>query len=147
MAGSIPAVKRMLEQQWGAQCGDSAGMTEIGTIMIFECSHQPGGTHIIEDNFIEEAVHPDTLEPVGYGEIGERIVTSFGRGFIPLIRYRTGDLVRWRGDGAIEFLGRQDHQVKLRGFRVEPGEIESALGRHPGVKDVAVTEDKRESGT
>jgi phenylacetate-CoA ligase len=44
-AGSIPAVKRMLEQQWGAQCGDTAGMTEIGTIMIFECSHQPGGTH------------------------------------------------------------------------------------------------------
>jgi phenylacetate-CoA ligase len=63
-AGSIPAVKRMLEQQWGAKCGDTAGMTEIGTIMIFECSHQPGGTHIIEDNFIEEVVHPETLEPV-----------------------------------------------------------------------------------
>ncbi|HEU5368135.1 MAG TPA: AMP-binding protein, partial [Ktedonobacterales bacterium] len=45
-AGSIPAVKRQLEDAWGAKCGDTAGMTELGTIMIFECSHQPGGTHI-----------------------------------------------------------------------------------------------------
>ena len=59
-------------------------MTEIGTIMIFECSHQPGGTHIIEDHFIEEVINPDTGEPVGYGELGERVVTSFGRGFIPV---------------------------------------------------------------
>src|SRR4030095_10639457 len=40
-AGSIPAVKRQLEAAWGAKCGDTAGMTEIGTIMIFECAHQP----------------------------------------------------------------------------------------------------------
>ena len=42
---------------------------------------------------IEEVLDPDTLEPVPYGERGERVVTSFGRGAIPLIRYRTGDLV------------------------------------------------------
>lgn len=52
--------------------------------------------------------------------------------------YRTGDLVRFRADGNLEFLGRRDHQVKLRGFRVEPGEVESTLIRHPGVKDAAV---------
>ncbi|TMB81495.1 MAG: phenylacetate--CoA ligase, partial [Chloroflexi bacterium] len=91
-AGSIPAVKHQLEEAWGARCGDTAGMTEIGTIMIFECSHQPGGTHIIEDHFIEEVLNPNSDEPVGYGELGERIVTSFGRGFIPLIRYRTKDM-------------------------------------------------------
>jgi phenylacetate-CoA ligase len=91
--GQIPAVKKLIEEMWGAKCGDTAGMTEIGTIMMFECDHQPGGVHIIEDHFIEEVLDPDTGEPVPYGERGERVVTSFGRGFIPLIRYRTKDLV------------------------------------------------------
>ena len=63
-------------------------MTELGTIMIFECEKQPGGTHIIEDHYIEEVIDPESDEPVGYGERGERVVTSFGRGFIPVIRYR-----------------------------------------------------------
>jgi len=52
--------------------------------------------------------------------------------------YRTGDLARYRADGAIEFLGRIDHQVKLRGFRIELGEIEAQLLAHPAVKDAAV---------
>jgi phenylacetate-CoA ligase len=69
-AGSIPAAKHQIEEAWGAKCGDTAGMTELGTIMIFECSHQPGGTHIIEDHYIEEVIDPETVEPVGYGELG-----------------------------------------------------------------------------
>jgi amino acid adenylation domain-containing protein len=53
--------------------------------------------------------------------------------------YRVGDLVRWRPDGQLEYLGRLDHQVKIRGHRVETGEIESVLREHPAVRDAAVT--------
>ena len=52
--------------------------------------------------------------------------------------YRVGDLVRYRPDGILEFLGRIDHQVKVRGFRVEPAEVESALLAHPAVRGAAV---------
>ncbi|NES15065.1 MULTISPECIES: non-ribosomal peptide synthetase [Micromonospora] len=53
--------------------------------------------------------------------------------------YRTGDLGRYWPDGTIEFLGREDRQVKVQGFRVEPGEIEAVARTHPGVRDCAVT--------
>ncbi|MFI9331436.1 amino acid adenylation domain-containing protein [Kitasatospora sp. NPDC052868] len=52
--------------------------------------------------------------------------------------YLTGDLVRLRADGTLEYLGRTDEQVKIRGHRVEPGEVQWALGRLPGVRDAAV---------
>ncbi len=148
-AGCIPAAKRQLEQAWGAKCGDTAGMTEIGTIMIFECSHQPGGTHIIEDHFVEEVIDPETTEPVGYGELGERVVTSFGRGFIPLIRYRSKDLVMkvpastcdcgrtWDiYDGGIR--GRTDDMKLVRGTNVYPRAVESIVREYVAIDEFQI---------
>jgi amino acid adenylation domain-containing protein len=61
-------------------------------------------------------------------------------------RYRSGDRVRWRADGTIEFLGRVDRQVKVRGVRVEPAEVESAMLGHPGVSAVAAVPFERAPG-
>ncbi len=148
-AGSIPATKRFVEEQWGAIAGDTAGMTEIGSIMIFECDHQPGGTHIIEDQLIEEVIDPESEEPVPYGEQGERVVTSFGRGFFPLIRYRSRDfVVKVPGsncscgriwdiyDGGIR--GRVDDMKLVRGTNVYPRAIEEIVREYREVDEFQI---------
>lgn len=137
-AGSIPSTKARLEQQWGARVADTAGMTEVGTVSMFECSHQPGGMHIIEDNFIEEVVDPDSGEPVAYEKPGERVVTSFGRGMIPLLRYRTSDMVVRAPatrcscsrcfdlyEGGVR--GRIDDMKLVRGTNVYPSSVEAIV--------------------
>lgn len=99
------------------------------------------------------------LQPVPIGVAGELFIGGDGlargywrapelsaRKFIPnpfsdetgVRLYQTGDRARWREDGVIEFLGRADSQIKLRGFRIEPGEIESALRQQSEVLDAAV---------
>jgi phenylacetate-CoA ligase len=148
-AGSIPATKKMIEEMWGAKCGDTAGMTELGTIMMFECSHQPGGAHIIEDHFIEEVLDPQTLEPVPYGERGERVVTSFGRGMIPVFRYRTSDLVvkvphdRCKCGRTFDIyeggiLGRVDDMLLIRGTNVYPRAVEAIIREQAAIDEFQI---------
>jgi phenylacetate-CoA ligase len=148
-AGSIPATKRLIEEQWGAKAGDTAGMTELGTIMIFECAEQPGGTHIIEDHYLEEVVDPATDEPVGYGEMGERVVTSFGRGFIPVLRYRTRDLVVRQPASACScgrtfdlyeggIRGRVDEMRLVRGTNVYPRAVEAIVREFPEIDEFQI---------
>jgi phenylacetate-CoA ligase len=148
-AGSIPASKKLIEDQWGAKAGDTAGMTELGTIMMFECDHQPGGAHIIEDHYIEEVIDPESGEPVGYGEPGERVVTSFGRGFIPVIRYRTRDLVVKVPadtcscgrtfdiyDGGLR--GRVDDMKLIRGTNVYPRAVEAIVREYDAIDEFQI---------
>jgi acyl-coenzyme A synthetase/AMP-(fatty) acid ligase len=62
--------------------------------------------------------------------------------------YRTGDVARWLPDGNIEYLGREDHQVKIRGLRIELGEIENTIREYPGISDcVAVVKKYSENVT
>jgi amino acid adenylation domain-containing protein len=67
--------------------------------------------------------------------------------FVPGGRlYKTGDVCRYRADGVIEYIGRNDHQVKVRGFRIELGEIEAALCEHPAVGQAVVVGRREERG-
>jgi len=109
--------------------------------------------------FDEGLVLDDSLRPVPDGGVGELWIrgASVMQGYwgkpertalslqtldiAPGIRdraYRTGDLVRRRSDGELEFLGRRDHQVKTRGYRVELGEIETRLAAHDAVDEAVV---------
>ncbi|WP_162603898.1 non-ribosomal peptide synthetase, partial [Streptomyces sp. CS014] len=149
-----------------AELHDGYGPTEATIAMIFSAP-EPGA----EGAFVpigrpiantEIYIVDDTLEPVPVGVPGELCIGGIGiaRGYLrrggltaerfvadPFSRrpgarlYRTGDLARYRADGVIEFLGRADQQVKVRGFRVEPGEIEEVLAGHPAVREAVVVAD------
>jgi amino acid adenylation domain-containing protein len=150
------------------------GTTEAGTFCQAEIAHATGpGTTLAGDlvpvghavDGVDVLVCDEAGRPLPAGEVGEIVVRGallaagywqrpvleanrFGRdpyGNGPR-RYRTGDLGRRTADGALVHLGRRDHQVKVRGARVEPAEVEAALMRHPSVRQVAVVGHEEEKG-
>ncbi|WP_417903620.1 amino acid adenylation domain-containing protein [Caldimonas brevitalea] len=135
-----------------AECADDVSLHALTAPLPADCAHTPIGRPVAH---LRLQVLDDHLQQVPVGVAGELCVSGIGvgRGYLrdpartavafvpdPYARvpgerlYRTGDIVRRRSDGVLEYLGRRDHQVKLRGHRIELGEIEAALLGLPGVR-------------
>ncbi|MDA3647021.1 AMP-binding protein [Saccharopolyspora indica] len=125
---------------FGARVFNAAGTTELGAVFMFECPSRRNACHVVESHIVEEVLHPDTLRPVGYGEVGVRVASSLGRSGMPLFRHWTEDLVirrPWHAcecgrtwdfyDGGI--LGRTDDMKKIRGISVTPVMFEDVIRR------------------
>ncbi|MDX3451115.1 non-ribosomal peptide synthetase [Streptomyces sp. ME02-8801-2C] len=160
------AVKRELVQRWFTaqpeiRVANAYGLTETSDDTNHEVMDRvPDGPRVPLGRPVRNVrvyVVDEHLAPVPLGAPGEIVFSGVcvGRGYVndpertaaaftldpyrPGERlYRSGDHGRWLPDGRLEFLGRRDTQVKLRGFRIEIGEIENALLRVPGVRDGAV---------
>ncbi|RZQ61019.1 amino acid adenylation domain-containing protein [Amycolatopsis suaedae] len=160
---ALPAssIRSLYEQLPGATLYNLWGATECSVdSTCWECPRDPElvsiGTPIANTQIY---VLDANMRPVPYGTPGEAYIGGVGVGrgyygrpelteqrFVPdpfrteedARLYRTGDLATFLPDGIMLFLGRTDFQVKVRGMRIEPGEIEAALADHPAVRDVAV---------
>ncbi len=143
------ATKRAIAESFGAFVGDTAGMTEAGTIFMFECTEEPGGCHIIETDFIEEVIDPETMRPAEYGQPGVRVMTSLGREGIQVFHYWTNDIVIRRPwsdcgcgrtwdwyEGGIR--GRHDDMRKIRGVFFMPVMVEDVVRSFPEIDEFQV---------
>lgn len=158
-----PLAQQFLQVLPGAELHNLYGPTEASIdVTYWQCkASDPGPTVPIGRPIANTQIHilGEGDAPLGVGEPGELVIGGVGvaRGylnrpdltasrFVPdpfskrpgATMYRTGDLASRRPDGAIEYLGRIDHQVKLRGFRIELGEIETTLALHPDIREAAV---------
>ena len=161
---SVSHVRRVTERQNKGQLINGYGPTEGTTFTA--CHRVANATDLFERIPIGHPISNTRvyvldggLRPVPPGVAGELYIAGAGlaRGYLHCAgataerfvadpygptgsrMYRTGDLARWRAEGVLDFLGRADDQVKLHGFRIEPGEIEASLTAHGAVMQVAVT--------
>ncbi len=130
------AMRREIHEKLGIIATDNYGLSEImGPGVAGEC-RECNGLHINEDHFLVEILHPDTLEPVEPGEIGELVITTLTKEAFPMIRYRTRDLTRLItepcGCGRTLYriqriIGRSDDMLIIKGVNVFPIQIEKVL--------------------
>ena len=134
---SIPATKKRMEDAWGARVYDHAGATEIGA-WSYECTHQPGGTHVNEAFFLVEIVDIDTgriiQEP---GIRGKMIITALDRFAQPCVRFDSKDVIEWdyrkcpcgRTFRLIKggVVGRADDITKVKGVLLAPAAVEEVV--------------------
>ncbi len=143
--GSVPALRRRIEQVWNARLIDHAGATEIGPWGYGDKDGR--GLYVLETEFIAEFLSLASGSPAADGEMAELVVTSLGRFGSPVIRYRTGDVVRPRHatngnqfvllEGGV--LGRTDDMLIVRGVNVFPSSVEQILRAFPEVVEYRVT--------
>lgn len=129
-------MRREIEKLLNIKAYDIYGLSEvIGPGVSMECECQCGN-HVFEDHFIPEIIHPDTLEPLPDGEIGELVFTTVSKEAMPLLRYRTRDLTRLHREKCDcgrtlvrmeKCLGRSDDMLIIRGVNVFPSQVESVL--------------------
>jgi phenylacetate-CoA ligase len=129
-------MRKEIETKLKIKAIDIYGLSEVvGPGVSCECEQQ-AGMHVNEDHFIPEIIHPETLEPMEKGEIGELVFTTVTKEGIPIIRYRTRDLTRLIYDKCAcgrtlvrmeKCMGRSDDMLIIRGVNVFPSQIESVL--------------------
>lgn len=115
---------------------DNYGLSEVmGPGVAGECQ-ECNGLHINEDHFLFEVINPETLEPVGPGEVGELVITTLTKEAFPVIRYRTRDLAQIIDEPCpcgrtfkrmSRVIGRTDDMLIIKGVNVYPSQIESVL--------------------
>ena len=138
--GSLPEVRKRISAAWhGAEVLDHYGMTEVGPV-AFQRTGEADTLRILDDRYFSEIIHPQTLQSVAVGEIGELVLTPLGRTAWPLLRYRTGDLVR-RGADKLEggILGRADDMLVIRGVNIYPSAVDAVVRSIPEVAEYRVT--------
>ena len=141
--GSVPSLRKQIEESWGARCVDHYGMTETGPVS-FECEKTPLRMHVIESEYIAECIDPKSGNPVPDGQPGELVLTTLGRSASPAIRYRTGDVVRLtrapcacgRSFASLEggILGRTDDMLIVRGVNLYPSAVDEVIGGFPVIE-------------